>query len=137
MRTITYFSEKPKEREVIALGKKVNVYIRTDIEEAKGEERLEWKAVEYWAQFPNTKSFALTDELVEKIIAKETEKEAERVRQIRNQLLAASDCEVLPDRLTKSSSAFKAWSEYRQALRDITKQKSFPFEVVFPDKPSA
>ena len=27
------------------------------------------------------------------------------------------------------------WAEYRQALRDITKQSGFPYNVEFPKKP--
>ena len=27
------------------------------------------------------------------------------------------------------------WAKYRQALRDITKQPGFPFDVTFPEKP--
>ena len=135
MRTITYFSEKPEEREVKVVGKIANIYIRTDIEETKGEERLEWKAVEYWSQTPYYKDFKLTDELCEKIIAKDSALEASRIRQKRDALLEASDKEILPDRLTKTSAAFKAWSDYREALRNIPQQKGFPWNVEFPAPP--
>ena len=29
----------------------------------------------------------------------------------------------------------EAWATYRQALRDITTQEGFPFNVVFPEQP--
>jgi len=50
------------------------------------------------------------------------------IRAIRDKLLADSDKHVLIDR-------HGDWSTYRQALRDITKQTSFPFDVDFPTIP--
>ena len=84
-------------------------------------------------------------------------KAAADVRAIRDKLLADSDRYVLIDRLgikipdtisaTTMLSIIKElfsslgnvlngeWSTYRQALRDITKQPNFPFDVEFPTKP--
>lgn len=140
MRRITHSNNPIPEREIAVVGKTVNVYIHTDIvsENIETEEgnRTEYSAVEYFARLPYTPKFELTDAIVAEIMAKDTEVEAKKVRAIRNQLLEASDCEVLPDRLAKSSSAFKAWSDYRQSLRDITEQEGFPWDIVWPEKPS-
>ncbi len=84
------------------------------------------------------------------------EKAAE-IRAIRDKLLAESDKHVLIDRLgiavpeeinavtmlSVIKDLFSSlgnvlngnWSRYRQQLRDITKQKNFPFEVDFPTNP--
>lgn len=84
------------------------------------------------------------------------EKAAE-IRAIRDKLLAESDKHVLIDRLgiavpeeintvtmlSVIKDLFSSlgnvlngnWSKYRQELRDITKQKNFPFEVEFPTNP--
>ena len=68
----------------------------------------------------------------------EQEKEAYRnakaasVRRERDALLAATDWRALSD-VTLSQE----WATYRQQLRDITEQAGFPFDVVFPVKPSA
>lgn len=69
------------------------------------------------------------------------------VRKIRNRLLDNTDKEMSLDRLgldTSSATTFIAslirifnggWAQYRQALRDITKQAGFPFAVTFPTPP--
>lgn len=79
---------------------------------------------------------------------------AEEVRQVRNELLKESDAEMCLDRMgliMPEGTSFTAWisflkslgnavtgnmARYRQELRDITKQPGFPFNVVFPEKPS-
>ncbi len=92
-------------------------------------------------------------------LAKETDYqlEASKVREKRNELLADSDKFLLLDRLGISLpseitaatllSSIKEffdnlkevlngeWAEYRQKLRDITKQEGFPYNVEFPKKP--
>ena len=82
---------------------------------------------------------------------------AAEIRAIRDKLLSESDKHVLidrlgitiPDNITATSllSVIKElfsslgdvlngqWATYRQELRDITKQKNFPFEVEFPTIP--
>lgn len=82
---------------------------------------------------------------------------ASKVREARDKLLAESDQRLLLDRIglnipseiTASNllSTIKAfftnfneilngeWAEYRQKLRDITKQEGFPYNVEFPDTP--
>lgn len=92
-------------------------------------------------------------------LAKETDYqlEASKVREKRNELLAESDKFllldrlgiVLPEEITTATllSSIKEffdslkevlngeWAKYRQELRDITKQKGFPYDVTFPKKP--
>ena len=92
-------------------------------------------------------------------LAKETDYqlEASKVREKRNELLADSDKFLLLDRLgislpseitaTTLLSSIKDffdnlkevlngdWAEYRQKLRDLTKQEGFPYNVEFPKKP--
>lgn len=55
----------------------------------------------------------------------------EPVRKKRNELLAQSDWTQLSD----SSADKTAWSNYRQALRDIPQSFSKPEDVVWPTKP--
>lgn len=64
--------------------------------------------------------------------AKEYEynKLAGEVREKRNQLLDETDKECLVDRKPSDEML-----EYRQELRDITKQGGFPYDVEFPVKP--
>jgi hypothetical protein len=50
----------------------------------------------------------------------------------RNLLLQSSDWTQLPDVPLETK---QAWAIYRQALRDITTQQGYPFEVIWPIKP--
>ena len=78
---------------------------------------------------------------------------AAEVRAIRDKLLADSDKEMVLDRMgleVPTGVSFTAWlgflkklgaavagemAKYRQALRDITTQEGFPYDVNFPEKP--
>ena len=61
------------------------------------------------------------------IASKDTE-QANTIREQRNRLLAESDWTQLAD-----SSANKViYASYRQALRDITKQSGFPWDIIWP-----
>lgn len=53
------------------------------------------------------------------------------VRQERNALLAASDWTQVADAPVDQA----AWATYRQELRDITSQATFPSEVTWPVAP--
>jgi hypothetical protein len=64
---------------------------------------------------------------------KDTDK-AKAVRNERNSLLAATDwtqCKDIPDETSSE------WAIYRQALRDVPEQSGFPWNVVWPTKPSS
>lgn len=50
----------------------------------------------------------------------------------RNLLLQESDWTQLPDVPLETK---QAWATYRQALRDITSQEGYPFNVIWPTKP--
>ena len=60
------------------------------------------------------------------------EKVAERVKAIRNKLLADCDWTQLPDVPEPTRSA---WLSYRQSLRDITIQDGYPTAVIWPTPP--
>lgn len=57
--------------------------------------------------------------------------QAERVRSKRDRLLMQSDWTQVADAPVDQA----AWATYRQALRDITDQEGFPFEVTYPTQP--
>ncbi len=56
---------------------------------------------------------------------------ADKVRKDRNQRLSESDWTQLSDAPVDKA----AWAVYRQALRDISAQAGFPWEVTWPTKP--
>ena len=59
----------------------------------------------------------------------------ESVRKKRNSLISVTDYMFTTD-YEMSDLDRKLVKEYRQALRDITKQKGFPENVIWPNKPS-
>lgn len=68
--------------------------------------------------------------LLEKAKQSEYDIKANEVRTLRNKYLEDTDIYALSDR-----DMSEAMREYRQALRDVTKQSGFPYDVVFPVKP--
>ena len=60
-------------------------------------------------------------------------KQAESVRTERTKKLAETDWTQLTDAPVNSA----LWGTYRQALRDVTTQTGFPWEVTWPTEPTA
>jgi hypothetical protein len=52
------------------------------------------------------------------------------IRNHREELMKSTDWQALSD-----NTMSEAMIVYRQALRDVTAQEGFPFDVVWPDKP--
>lgn len=131
IRTQVFYTECPKEREYTIVDNHVNVRVRTNIQRLPDDEygNEVWVANEYDAVV-SVHGFAMTDELVNSVVAHAVSEAAASVRKLRNELLDASDREVLPDRTNAA-----AWTEYRQALRDIPEQEGFPFAVTWPHRP--
>jgi len=63
------------------------------------------------------------------------DEKAEEIRSQRKSLIKATDWTQMPD--SPLSDADKAvWQTYRQALRDVPSQATFPNSVVWPTKPN-
>ena len=87
------------------------------------------------------------EELYSLVKQAEIDRLSAEIREKRNQLLTESDKYMALDRLdldTSTAIKFLAslknifnndYAKYRQALRDITKQPNFPYDVEFPKKP--
>lgn len=60
---------------------------------------------------------------------------AERIRRDRDEKLEETDFFVMPD-YPSDPKGLEEVKDYRQALRDITKQSGFPKEVNWPELPS-
>jgi hypothetical protein len=66
-------------------------------------------------------------------VVQKSQEDAERnIREQRNFLLSESDWTQVEDAPVDKT----VWATYRQALRDITTQEGFPFNVTFPNKPT-
>ena len=90
----------------------------------------------------------------EKACEEDEEGAAEFARKIRNKLLEESDSRMIFDRMNldvPKGTTFTAWlgffealgkvllgawATYRKELRDLPEQEGFPFNVIFPEKPS-
>lgn len=59
--------------------------------------------------------------------------QAKSVREQRNKLLADTDWTQVADAPVDKA----AWSTYRQALRDVSAQDGFPWNVTWPDAPTS
>lgn len=65
-------------------------------------------------------------------ISQDIDNKKQNIRFERNQMLA--DCDWIVIKSLETNSDFTDWKIYRQALRDITSQETFP-NVVWPTKP--
>ena len=65
-------------------------------------------------------------------LARVFEDEVKGIKYKRNQLLVESDWTQVEDSPVNKES----WKVYRQALRDITFQDGYPFEVIWPSAPA-
>ncbi len=104
--------------------KSLNDNVKTDIDE--------WNVIELNEDVVtvNGKQFLRSSVPAAERIAEK----AKKMRFIRNGLLAQSDWTQTAD-CPLSSEKKKIWANYRQSLRDITTQTSFPESVVFPPLP--
>jgi hypothetical protein len=59
---------------------------------------------------------------------------ASKVKQKRQRLLTATDWTDTVSASTRLEN-YNAWQFYRQALRDITTQEGYPFNVIWPTQP--
>jgi hypothetical protein len=74
--------------------------------------------------------YSVSDLDADGIAAKDAE-QAKSVREQRNRLIAECDWTQVADSPVDKA----AWATYRQALRDLTLQAGFPFDVTYPTKP--
>jgi hypothetical protein len=74
--------------------------------------------------------YSVADMDADAIAAKDAE-QAKSVRDERTKKLAETDWTQLTDAPVNGA----AWATYRQALRDVTAQESFPWNIVWPTKP--
>lgn len=75
-------------------------------------------------------TWVVSDASVDEIAERTANKVAE-LRAVRNQKLKDSDWTQVADAPVEQ----QAWATYRQALRDITAQAGFPWDVVWPQEP--
>lgn len=163
MRQRTMYGALPDAVEVIRFGEnQATIYLRENITSVPVEEGECWEADEYALALPYNSMLEQTiresfDEWLAHAKKIDFDMMAAEVRRLRNSLLSESDAQMVMDRLgfeipdtittttllatvkgvfaTIKNACKGDWAVYRQALRDITKQPGFPYDVTFPDKP--
>ena len=79
--------------------------------------------------------YSVADMDAEAIVVKDTE-QAKSIRQTRDDKLKESDWMVVKSIETQSVFS-PEWATYSLALRDVTSQSGFPWEVQWPEQPTA
>lgn len=159
MRVKTELSERPplftvsRENQLQAV-----ITFYTDVHEVQREDGVSWSAVSWsmtgtWTDGLEARIAADPDSWFSLISAQCYAAAAAEVRARRDALLQATDADMALDRLgltPPTGSTFTAWlsflrtlgealkgkaSVYRQALRDITTQPGFPYEIEWPEMP--
>ena len=156
-----YYSDQPKEAEVVITKAGSVLYFRENIQKVEPtsefEEQEQWTADEYSLRVPTTANmqerFESQKEAWRTLVKKKDyDQTAEEIRKIRNQLLEQSDKDMTIDRIVSdiprdpsSITAFLPFlksliaslsgkmAKYRQALRDVPQQEGFPYHVVWPE----
>ena len=134
MRQKTNYSELPNRVVVERIGASAVIYLTENIEEIKVEDSTSYLADTYAISTANTPDLETRIEQnfavwLAKAKQEEYDKLAGTIRAERNRRLAETDYLFLTDQV--QSDEIKA---YRQALRDITKQDGFPYDVVWPKR---
>ena len=93
------------------------------------------KTVEDWAKLGVVKQEKEVEDVVPEQPVIPDEQLAREIRHKRDRLLEQSDFYIMPD-YPSTEEGLETFKTYRQALRDITKQKNFPKEVTWPDRPT-
>lgn len=124
---------KPNKFEIENIvNNKCEIVLNTNIVEIQGEEDTKYTYDTYRIKTSYREN--LQEQLQEEVhykkwldFAKELEynESASKVRAKRDSLLAETDWTQMPDTALKKEQV-KMYQDYRQALRDITKQKGFP-----------
>lgn len=113
--------------------------IEAEIRKAFGNTALSWQIVDE-ADIPTDRKYraawVLQGNSVVVDMTKAAELEMRTIREKRNELLAASDVYVLPDRWnTYTEEKQTEWAAYRQALRDLPETIEDPFNPIWPSMP--
>lgn len=159
MRIETNLSEKPASFTVVREGDAAIITFYTDVQEVQSSggdlsyNVTAWTILRSWTTGLAGRIEANQDKWFALVQAECYTQAASEVRETRDALLAESDCEMALDRMgleMPSGTTFSSWlsflktlgtaisgdmAVYRQALRDITAQEGFPYDVDWPDRP--
>lgn len=128
---------KPESVNIIVVGDRAIIRFAENVTEEKREEETLFVYDEYQFETKNRSMLKISvdknyETWLEKAKQAEIDTLAAKARDKRNKMLAETDFYFLSDRELDSAKR-GALETYRQALRDVTKQKGFPYEVKWPE----
>ena len=129
---------QPELVNIIVVGDRAILRFAENVTEEKREEETVFAYDEYQIETKNRAMLKISIEKnYEAWLAKAKQAEADilaaEVRDKRNKMLAETDFYFLTDRELDEPTK-NSLGEYRQKLREITKQKNFPKEVNWPER---
>ena len=130
-----YGPQKPNRSQVERVGSTAVLRLRENIEAVTMPDgETGWQADEYeltypWSSTISTRVEADSAAYLAQAKREDYDRAAAQAREKRNALLAATDKDCLVDR-----EPTEATLAYRQALRDLPEQESWPYGIVWPEK---
>ena len=139
MRIKTELAERPPEFTVAHEGTDAVIVFYTHVEEEQREESTVWTAISWvikrpWLDNIVSRISANVQKWLEEAMQESYDVVAEEVRAQRDILLYETDWTQVSDNAL-SPEERQRWAEYRQALRDVTAQENFPYDVEWPTEP--
>ena len=111
------------------------VYLNGAIQDNNGNWVENWQLRDKFSTYTNNEGVIVTKEEQETThTQKIADDKASEIRTKRDKLLSECDWVVVKAKETNTEIS-SDWATYRQALRDITSQETFPTSVTWPNKP--
>lgn len=108
------------------------VYLNGAIQDNSGNWVENWELRDKFSTYTNDEGVTVTKEEQETAYTQKiADDKASAIRTQRDKLLSDCDWTQVADAPVDK----QVWATYRQALRDITNQETFPNSVTWPDKP--
>lgn len=128
---------QPESVKIIVTGDRAIIRFAENVTEEKREDETLFVYDEYQIETKNRSILKISveknfDAWLEKAKQVEIDALAAEIRDKRNKMLAETDFYFLTDRELDESTK-KSLEEYRQALRGVTKQKGFPYNINWPE----
>ena len=111
------------------------VYMNGVIQDGNGNWIENWELKDKFSTYTNEEGVTVTKEEQEAAYTQKiADDKASEIRTKRDKLLSECDWVVVKAKETNTEIS-SDWVTYRQALRDITNQETFPTSVTWPNKP--
>lgn len=131
---------RPEQVSIFVIGDRALLKFAENVQEVQKEDQLVYAYDEYQIETKNRTMLKISvdknfEAWLEKAKQVEVDALAAEIRDKRNKMLAETDFYFLTDRELDVTTK-TALGDYRQKLRDITKQEGFPKEVKWPERVS-